>query len=657
MKYQLINRTAGYKMSAIAGIFHYDQEPINIEHGHRMMFDLEKYPADDVQVWHHEKIFLGCHAQWITPESIGERLPYYDQNRKLAITADAIIDNREELFEKLQIERGRRTEIPDSELILLAYHKWAEDAPKHLIGDFAFMIWDERKQKLFGARDFSGSRTLYFHQGQRRITFCTLMQPLLALPYIPKKLNEDWVAEFLAIPLTVDAMDGSATVYENIKQIPPSHSVSVVNGKVTFTRYCSSPMGQPLLLKSNGEYEEAFREVFQQAVSARLRTHRQVGAHLSGGLDSGSVASFAARTLRSENKRLHTFSYVPVDDFKGDWTPRGRFADERPYIHSTVQHVGNINDSYFDFKGLSPLSEIDDWLDTMEMPYKFFENSFWLKGIYEKARQQEIGILLNGQRGNWTISWGPALDYQVMLMRKMKWVQLHHEAKQYSINMGSGRKRILSLVGKKAFPFIGKLFTPKEAEFPSLINPQFAEKTNVHSKIQEHGFHRTDYSNQSAYEIRKTQFEQLYYWSLNGTIGTKLSLRYSLWERDPTNDLRVARFCLSVPEEQYVQNGVDRSLIRRATINYLPDKIRLNQRTRGVQGADGVHRMASSWDAFILEAEAYIQDPMINQYLNVQELKMALSEIKVAKPEYVYQFGFRILMRGLIFSRFIKKFA
>lgn len=73
-------------------------------------------------------------------------------------------------------------------------------------------------------------------------------------------------------------------------------------------------------------------------------------------------------------------------------------------------------------------------------------------------------------------------------------------------------------------------------------------------------------------------------------------MRYSLWERDPTNDLRVARFCLSVPEEQYVQNGVDRSLIRRATVNYLPDKIRLNQRTRGVQGADGVHRMAASWD-------------------------------------------------------------
>ncbi|MFH7456912.1 asparagine synthase-related protein, partial [Pseudomonas syringae group genomosp. 7] len=78
----------------------------------------------------------------------------------------------------------------------------------------------------------------------------------------------------------------------------------------------------------------------------------------------------------------------------------------------------------------------------------------------------------------------------------------------------------------------------------------------------------------SAYEIRKTQFLQPYYWSINGTYTTKLSLYHSLWDRDPTNDLRVIRFCLSVPETQFVQNGQDRSLIRRATENLLPDDIR-----------------------------------------------------------------------------------
>ncbi|MGQ4671624.1 asparagine synthase-related protein [Bacillus toyonensis] len=62
-----------------------------------------------------------------------------------------------------------------------------------------------------------------------------------------------------------------------------------------FSRYYIPAVGEMLNLKSNEEYEEAFREVYKNAVKARLRTHHQVGAHLSGGLDSGSVVSFAAR--------------------------------------------------------------------------------------------------------------------------------------------------------------------------------------------------------------------------------------------------------------------------------------------------------------------------------------------------------------------------
>src|SRR3954451_2449601 len=120
-------------MSAIAGIVHFNKEPIHIEESRNIMQSLEKFPANDIQVWHNDKVFLGCHAQWITPESIGEKLPYYDEQRRLAITADAIIDNREELFEKLQIKKSEYKTITDSELILLSYDKWGEDAPKFLV--------------------------------------------------------------------------------------------------------------------------------------------------------------------------------------------------------------------------------------------------------------------------------------------------------------------------------------------------------------------------------------------------------------------------------------------------------------------------------------------------------------------------------------------
>ncbi|MDH4423921.1 lasso peptide isopeptide bond-forming cyclase [Bacillus cereus] len=643
-------------MSAITGIIHFNNEPVLIEHGTRLMSDLQKYPADDIQIWHKENAFLGCHAQWITPESVGEQLPFYNYEKQLAITADAIIDNRDELFEKLQVEYADRKNMTDSELILLSYEKWGEAAPKYLMGDFAFMIWDEKKQILFGARDFSGSRTLYFYRSENKFAFCTIIKPLFTLPYVEKTLNGQWIAEFLAIPVNFESVDPQLTVYKYIEQVPPSHTVLVKDGKVKFSRYYIPTAGKMLNLKSNEEYEEAFREVYQSAVKARLRTHHEVGAHLSGGLDSGSVVSFAAKDLRAENKKLHTFSYVPVEGFE-DWTHKGRIADERPFIQSTVGHVGNIQDYYLELPERSPLSEIDDWLETMEMPYKFFENTFWLRGVYEKASQHEIGVLLSGQRGNWTVSWGPMLDYQAMLLKKLHWIRFYRELHLYSRNLGVKKARVFEVVRRKAFPFFHQLLSSEEQDvFPIIINPEFAKKMNVFDRLKEQNVDITGTSISTAYDMKREQFEKPYYWSINGTYETKLSLRYALWDRDPTNDLRIIQFCLSVPEEQYVQNGLDRSLIRRATKNFLPDKVRLNQRVRGVQGADGVYRMTPFWNEFIEEVQELSVDPIISEFLNVEVIKKAISKIcKEPRSEYAFDLDFRILMRSLIFYRFIKK--
>ncbi|PEO69966.1 asparagine synthetase B [Bacillus wiedmannii] len=644
-------------MSAITGIIHFNNELVSIEHGTRLMGDLQKYPADDIQIWRKENAFLGCHAQWITPESVGEQLPFYNYEKQLVITADAIIDNRDELFEKLQVDYADRKNMTDSELILLSYEKWGEAAPKYLVGDFAFMIWDEKKQILFGARDFSGSRTLYFYRSENKFAFCTIIKPLFTLPYVEKTLNEQWIAEFLAIPVNFESVDPQLTVYKYIEQVPPSHTVLVKDGKVEFSRYYIPTAGKMLNLKSNEEYEEAFREVYQSAVRARLRTHHEVGAHLSGGLDSGSVVSFAAKDLRAENKKLHTFSYVPVEGFE-DWTHKGRIADERPFIQSTVGHVGNIQDYYLALPERSPLSEIDDWLETMEMPYKFFENTFWLSGVYEKASQHEIGVLLSGQRGNWTVSWGPMLDYQAMLLKKLHWIRFYRELHLYSRNLGVKKARVFEVVRRKAFPYLFQLLSSEEQDvFPIIINPEFAKKMNVFDRLKEQDVDITGTSSATAYDMKREQFEKPYYWSINGTYETKLSLRYALWDRDPTNDLRIIQFCLSVPEEQYVQNGLDRSLIRRATKNFLPDKVRLNQRVRGVQGADGVYRMTPFWNEFIEEVQELSVDPIISEFLNVEVIKKAISKIcKEPRPEYAFDLDFRILMRSLIFYRFIKKF-
>ncbi|GMK40054.1 asparagine synthetase B [Paenibacillus sp. CCS19] len=645
-------------MSPITGILYNDPAADSYESVQAMMCSLRKYPADAARTWHGDSISLGCHAQWITPESVYDMLPYYDERYRLAITADAIIDNRQQLFEQLQVDYAKRQRITDSELILMAYRRWGDQAPRYLIGDYAFVIWDADKRRLFGARDLLGNRTLYYHQTPRHFAFCTVVEPLFQLPGMNKQLNESWLAEFLAIPIIMDSIDVHGTVYKEVKMLPPAHTFTLEDGRMHLSQFDSldSPDGQ-LKLKSNDEYEEAFRDVFQEAVHAKLRTYRQVGISLSGGLDSGTVVSFAASPLREAGKPIRAYSYVPPSDFT-DWTSRSWVPDETPFIRAVAQHVGNIQENYLDFPGGNSFEDVDDILDMMEAPYKFIENSFWLKGILEQAQRDKVGIVLSGARGNYSISWGPAYDYYARLLKRFNWMRLHKELKQYGHIHSRRRSRILPEVARMAFPFLTRsLSRYNRSDRPQLIHPELAARTNIYSRLKRHNVGLRQYE-MDEFEARDYQFNQLAVSNHNGASSTKLSLRYGVAERDPTSDPRVVRFCLSIPTEQYVQNGVNRSLIRRATEGYLPDKVRLNHRQYGIQGADWIHRIRPFWGAVAEEVMRFAEDKnsAVQGLLHIDQIRASLERIgPMPQAEQAYDPHVKLVMQSLIVARFMNK--
>ncbi|MBR2566368.1 MAG: asparagine synthetase B [Paenibacillus sp.] len=643
-------------MSAIAGIVHRDGQQALWEDSWRLYASLGHIPADTTGVWKGDEAFLSCHAQWITLESVNEKLPLHDEDSRLIITADAILDNREQLADQLQISKAELSTLADSQLILRAYQRWGEQVAGYLLGDFVFAIWDERRHTLFAARDITGMRAFYYRHDGSRFAFCTLMKPLLELEGVQKSLDESWLSEFLAIPDMHDSVDIHSTVYRGVNQLPSAHTLTFRNGKIELKHYHRWDDVEPLRLKSDDEYVEAFRDVFSQAVGSRLRTHRQVAAALSGGLDSGAVAGFASGTLRSQGKQLHAYSYVPVPDFT-DYTPKTLLADERPFIRSTISHVGNIAENYLDFEGRSPLSEVDTWLNMMEMPYKYFENSFWIRGFYERASEQDAGILLTGARGNFTISWGPALDYYASLLKSGRYFRWFREMQQYSERTGMAFSRIARITGRKAFPdwFKGNNKATVQPAGAQLIHPELAQRTGVMERLKSilvlQGGARAD-----ALQVRADKFNNLAIANKNGAVATKCSLRYRVWERDPTSDPRVIRFCLSVPIEQYVRHGTDRSLIRRATSPELPDKVRLNQRVRGVQPADWLHRILPDWQAFTSEMQALCSDSRVAGILNTDRIRTALANFPSPKPELASHPDLRLMMHSLIVYRFIQKF-
>ena len=141
-------------MSAITGLYQLNQHPIEPNILAAMTHRLAHRGSDGAGLWCESAIGLGHRMLWTTPESQRERLPQVRAD--WVITADARIDNRDQLIEQLGFDRRDTRSITDSDLIVEAYRKWGEDCPEKLLGDFAFAIWDSRHQTLFCARDPMG---------------------------------------------------------------------------------------------------------------------------------------------------------------------------------------------------------------------------------------------------------------------------------------------------------------------------------------------------------------------------------------------------------------------------------------------------------------------------------------------------------------------
>jgi len=645
-------------MSAICGIVCLGENIISLKNSKNMIDKFKVYDFDYVDTWSRDKIFLGCGMQYITPESKFEKLPYQDKNNLLSITADAIIDNRQELFSAFNIPEEQWRETTDSDLILRAYIKWGKDCPKYLVGDFSFAVWDEKKKELFCARDHTGTRTFYYYYSKETFAFCSVIKPLFTTVDCEIALNEKWITDFLALPLTLHQCECGETIYESIYELPPSTSM-IVNAQGITRKKFWDPINdiKPLKLKDDKSYEEEFRKVFGEAVRCRLRTIGEVGIRLSGGMDSGSVACIAAKELDKKGKELKAFSSIPMKEYKNN-LGEYNIADESEYIESITNKYKNIELNYCRSEGQNSLTNMDFIINAIEQPHKIVENMFWYNGIMEGASKQDCRVILNGQFGNYTISYGDFPTNMLTLYRKGKLVKSIKEINGYSKIHEIPRIRIVKALFKVIAPYKFRKFLSlrlykNACEFDSnLVNKKLVSKWDIKRRYAKCGFYSEveryyDYNESKKFSMDPFGFSQI------GSIETKMGLAYGIVERDPTRDKRVIEFCFSLPIEQFVREGVDRRMVRRAMEGILPDKIRLNNSKRGFQSADWVQRLEGDWNNIYNKFKELLNDKKLYNYIDIDKFKNDLllvgENFDGNHPEAI-----RRLLVVLIFLEFLK---
>ncbi len=340
-------------MSGLFGIFRRDGVPIDIDSLSDMQRAMAYWGPDGYTLWSSGMLGFGHLALHNTPESLHDSQPLSNNDNSLVLTCSARIDNREDLYNHLNIPASLKLETPDSVLILKAYEKWGRSCVTRLLGDWALALWDKHRQELFIARDHNGISGLFYYVDARFFAFASSIKGLLSLSEVPRRLNEHRLAQILVI--YPDPRENKySQLYKDIQILPPAHSLKVTADDLDLIEYWRLEDTPITRLGSDEEYVEAFLERYGEAVRCRLRSNQKIGVSLSGGFDSGSVLALAGRAAKGDNRRLTAFTSTTVYDTQKTFHG-SRIGDEWTLAHSVVKMLDHVDHLAVNAKEVSPL--------------------------------------------------------------------------------------------------------------------------------------------------------------------------------------------------------------------------------------------------------------------------------------------------------------
>lgn len=549
---------------------------------------------------------LGHLALHTTPEAHAEPLPLRWPQKSLVLTSDARLDNRDELIALLrpQLEQMIGSApweplIGDSLLILAAYERWKGDCARHLLGDFAFAIWDGEAQELFCARDHVGVKPFYYvHKAQsdergEMFAFASEIKALLEVPGVARVVDEERIAKYLLVAF--DSFEDTA--FRGIRRLPPAHTLTLSARGLEIERYWDLK-GVPMLRGlSDREYEQRFRDTLFEAVRCRMRAPEGVdgestlGGFLSGGMDSSAVMC-VARDI--ERERTVPMS-LPVFSAVFDKVPE---CDERPWIQAVLDG-GGLKPHWIRGEERSPLMDLENVLWHTDEPV-LGPNlcSAWTH--YRPAREAGVRVLLDGHGGDETVGYGlPRLSEMVQsgawteLWRELRLLEKHgfleggmsasqiiRRSLAHSLPPLRLARRFKHGMMRRAPSFLskgqgknvarGREKSDKPA-WKTLLREEFAESIGaeeMHQKSQTSEARNVDGDRKYNERTLSAPLQALAFEELNkAAAASGVEARYPMWDK------RLVELCLSMPPEQKLRDGWTRSILRRALEGVLPREV------------------------------------------------------------------------------------
>ena len=503
--------------------------------------------SDGYFVDHH--VALGFRRLSIIDLESGNQ-PLYNEDGSVVLMCNGEIFNYLEL-RKVLIQKGHsfRTNS-DVEVLLHLYEEHGVDFLNKINGQFAFVLYDRKKRRLFLARDHFGINPLYYTVVNGLFVFASEIKAILEHPDVPREVDLTGLDQILTFPGLVSPR----TMFKGIQSLKSGHYIVIENGEISVREYWDldyPPLSAGSISgKSENDYVDELKELLTRSVAYRLQSDVPVGFYLSGGLDSSLIGALINQV--APNTRRHSFSIGFTDEDISETKHQRLMAEHTDSIHNEIM---------FDW------SEIVERLALMiyhcECPVRESYNTCSM-ALSAAAREAGVKVILTGEGADELFAGYIGYRFDRFRDRDSKTYDLETSLEDELREKLWGDKDFFYEKDHHALREVNRALYSARAnelyrEFDCLNHP-LINKERLRGR---HPLHQRSYLD---FKLRLSDH-------LISDHGDRMTLANSVEGRYPFLDIDLVEFTTRIPPELKLHNHVEKYILKRVAGDLLPREI------------------------------------------------------------------------------------
>jgi len=598
-------------MCGIAGVLNLDNAPVSSDLLKGMTDAIAHRGPDGEGQWVNGPVGLGHRRLSILDLSSAGHQPMLSPDERYVLSYNGEIYNHLDIRKILEAKGYQFSSQCDTEVVLYAYAEWGVEAFDRFNGMFALAIWDNKEKTLCLARDRYGIKPLYYATQGNVFSFGSEQKAIKAQPDFKSVLDKPALLEYF----TFQNILTDKTLVEDITLLPAGYYMVIDPAKkqaITRTQYWDFNFHEPKEKASDDEYREELDRLFKQAVERQLMTDVELGAYLSGGIDSGSITAIASKTIPNMKTFTCGFDLNNASGIELSYDERDRAKLMSEFCgtdyHEIILNAGDME------RCMSKLtSHIEEPRVGQSYP------NYYAAELASKS----VKVVLSGAGGDELFAGYPWRYYRAVVNDNFEdYIDKYYQFWQRLIPNSKIRE-----VFKPIWKDVDHVWTR------DIFRNVFKNHSNTLATPE-------DYINHSLYFEAKTFLHGLL------VVEDKLSMAHGLESRVPFLDNDLVDFAMRCPVHlklnnlsevarinendldnkkiKYFQKTKDgKQILRDATAKYIPEDI--SQATKqGFSGPDGSWFKGDSID--FVKQMLLDDDAPLYKYLNAQTVQQMIQE-------------------------------